>query len=1129
MAPRSLVRANVERAINGVNESDLKPGYIRLYPLYRPRLPPGNYGIEVKQSIKTSIPGDEGKLEIFNYDSTTGVSFPPPATTPVLLQKFDVVAPQFSLDPDTINSHYPPDGGADEGLILPHIVFNDPHIPWDRIGPSASSFAIADRGIRGPWFALLVFDPEDLKVSPAEVTSLGISPASAAAATSSGAFPMTAGDYLTKITSRPTFEAAFDQPENNPAWKSLTESTENTTVIFPKRSQAAAILKDPYKFFFMCHVREMNTMGFPDAGTQQNGLFSICVSHMTGPRNNTVPRTQVVHLINIEQMDKTQITGDGRIGLCSLYSWTYLSLPPNPINFKDIMTNLAATKQMLRIGDESLGLLQGTIGEDPNSAVSSKLLHERLSLGYTIHRWRAATGEETLAFSRGPLTPAPTSWKPSVADDWPGSSNTGKEYQVLDKDLGVMDLTYSSAWQLGKLMAVSDTVFNSALLRFRSLVHRWASSETRIVINGVLSPQRVLREIPTRFKEVRDTTNGHDLPARNLLPTSEKVGPSLIHPKVLPVFERSITRVFRALTASGDELYSDYTLGSANNSDWEIIHNWISDKLFLADIPAHYLIPDPSYLPSEALRFFYIDDCWLDCFIDGALSTANHFEPVDDRVRRRIKEAYNVYLRTEIPSAGMKPPVPRYGFILRSELIRVMPDIRIVARRRRQAPNGAPVLIPDNNHDPLIRLTKLDERTVFALLDCLPEDLFEIKFIQPPHQQRYIASFELRRLYTKGAPVPADSSGSWPPIPAAQMPTPDKIATWYDANTRCIDVPKMIVDLRPALLFQTPTQEFLAQGLDSTVLALELNDSSYQLQIFPPRDTGPVYFLKPDRQLWAGKDMEDLAPRPLRVSEQDNERLTRSGPNQTIPTLHAEARVHQLRHRSARSSRPVTVPQTRREVTAQALIPGGSSQYRIVIHPDYRGAPPFPDLTDAVNPVYSAQDYIPTATKFLPSLIFSIKRNTAAPPINLALSSITVVIPADIEGDSTLEPLLKGVYAGAGADMLSNRRLVTSVSHAHDEVRVVITPRTTALGKISSLPDTVTGDCSLVLKECVIAPVGTPVSVNIFGLGGQQRGMCKVRVIETYLQADGTTGEVFSDVVVLKREGGDKDLKGVEV
>ena len=101
----------------------------------------------------------------------------------------------------------------------------------------------------------------------------------------------------------------------------------------------------------------------------------------------------------------------------------------------------------------------------------------------------------------------------------------------------------------------------------------------------------------------------------------------------------------------------------------------ISEKLYLTDIPAHVLFPDPSFIPEESLRFFHIDDIWMDCLIDGALSVANHLERDDDAIREEIKQAYNAYLSdASLPNL---PQIPGYGFILRSAIIKVMPDIRI--------------------------------------------------------------------------------------------------------------------------------------------------------------------------------------------------------------------------------------------------------------------------------------------------------------------------------------------------------------------------------------------------------------------------------------------------------------------
>jgi len=38
-----------------------------------------------------------------------------------------------------------------------------------------------------------------------------------------------------------------------------------------------------------------------------------------------------------------------------------------------------------------------------------------------------------------------------------------------------------------------------------------------------------------------------------------------------------------------------------------VVCSWVPDKLYLGNVPAHYLIPDPEFLPPETLRFFHVD------------------------------------------------------------------------------------------------------------------------------------------------------------------------------------------------------------------------------------------------------------------------------------------------------------------------------------------------------------------------------------------------------------------------------------------------------------------------------------------------------------------------------------------
>ena len=131
--PRKVTLQLMQRLVNAAagyptTPPILKPNEIQLYSYYKPGLLAGNYTIEARQDIETEggFPVKQENLAIYNRKK------PIENLLTIAPQTFEVVAPQFSLDPKLVNSHYPPDGHQDEARILPHIVLNDPHFPWER-------------------------------------------------------------------------------------------------------------------------------------------------------------------------------------------------------------------------------------------------------------------------------------------------------------------------------------------------------------------------------------------------------------------------------------------------------------------------------------------------------------------------------------------------------------------------------------------------------------------------------------------------------------------------------------------------------------------------------------------------------------------------------------------------------------------------------------------------------------------------------------------------------------------------------------------------------------------------------------------------------------------------------------
>ena len=277
------------------------------------------------------------------------------------------------------------------------------------------------------------------------------------------------------------------------------------------------------------------------------------------------------------------------------------------------------------------------------------------------------------------------------------------------------------------------------------------------------------------------------------------------------------------------------------------------------------MFPDPSFireyldasklpktlskLSPEALRYFSIDDTWLDCYIDGGLSVANHMDPQHDTVRLTIKQMINQALATGGPN-GTAIPVPRAGFILRSAAVKAAPDLRVTVTRFR-FDDSTKMWLEDTAHDPLVRHTRLDDATLLCLVDTPLELLCKITATQPPHQQRFAFDvaptldpdtgavtavtnvLKISALYTNEAVAPEgpDEKGRWNDLPDEYQLSAQQQKGLYDAGTRCI-APDEIARQAVAQLGVWSAAEKKATGKgpyedavpDSCVVGMELND-----------------------------------------------------------------------------------------------------------------------------------------------------------------------------------------------------------------------------------------------------------------------------------------------------------------
>ena len=181
VAPRHLVLQNVRKnalkvAATPAASSDpplAQPGDMKLYSFYKPSLVAGTYDISVSQKVQVPAGNPPSTYPASDNDLTTTADYPH-------TQPFEVVGPQFNIDPKDVHSVYPPQGHADQPSILPHIVFNDEHLPWER---KTSTSSHEDDDIV-PWMAVFPFDcnrpadnrptdPPELMLSSSQLNGAG--------------------------------------------------------------------------------------------------------------------------------------------------------------------------------------------------------------------------------------------------------------------------------------------------------------------------------------------------------------------------------------------------------------------------------------------------------------------------------------------------------------------------------------------------------------------------------------------------------------------------------------------------------------------------------------------------------------------------------------------------------------------------------------------------------------------------------------------------------------------------------------------------------------------------------------------------------------------------------------------
>ncbi|MDT3779102.1 hypothetical protein PJI16_16170 [Nitrospira sp. MA-1] len=95
-------------------------------------------------------------------------------------------------------------------------------------------------------------------------------------------------------------------------------------------------------------------------------------------------------------------------------------------------------------------------------------------------------------------------------------------------------------------------------------------------------------------------------------------------------------------TASNSPPKSDFERRLTKGIDLSVpddIAGWLGRGLLLYGVPFNYLVPDERMLPPESIRFFYLDQAWVQCLLEGAVSVGRGTER-DEMVDQELSNSF---------------------------------------------------------------------------------------------------------------------------------------------------------------------------------------------------------------------------------------------------------------------------------------------------------------------------------------------------------------------------------------------------------------------------------------------------------------------------------------------------------
>lgn len=688
---------------------------VTFYDNFVPALKAGEYTVTASQALTvdpTQTQKDGGDASI------------PSAPHPDVPQTFIVRGPRFALDPADIHRVFPPDNGVGAyEEYLPMIVFNKRALPWER----ELLLNVADKDTY-PWVALLLFTDDELLTPGADDASKP-PPGSQQNPTRTASFPLKDVMQAPPGTLGPAIAPEDDEDPASIHCNVIEISVETFTGLMPTLNDLR----------FLAHARQVATDHKEPLKTKHEGWFSVVCGNRfpVTPAEGSPGRRNIAHLVSLEGFEKylgidapanasALPSGASRVRLISLASWSFTCLPDPRENFRTLMLNLISEES-----EQGTGLLlRMPLPEampEPYPGAQTAVL-TRLRNGYVPLSYATRSGEKTFAWYRGPLAPVVTeNFLETTGPDSPENLAVplnASQAMLYDPATGLFDHSYAVAFQTGRSLALASLPFATNLLQWRRAAHGLIdllmeylrSPHLKAVLQGdqIIDENGGLTDVGAKelaelldanlvsdaFKDFlatgfADNIAGQIGQAGGFTPEDQDQqpgDPATLAPPVPADLSRlmqhkSVIALLHQL--SGLEVSDGGTQRFDISDMADQVVTWLARTALLYGVPFSNLVSSERMLPKESIRFFYVDQNWIDSLLDGALSVGLQssrdslfHQLIRDALHRAVDGVlHKVRDRLRNVSSGGEAPPPgaMAGFVLRSAVVSGWPGLEAKA------------------------------------------------------------------------------------------------------------------------------------------------------------------------------------------------------------------------------------------------------------------------------------------------------------------------------------------------------------------------------------------------------------------------------------------------------------------